>query len=91
MRKCKALLALAVLLSVLGIGTANSTPPAAKPVLPVAKVVDCCDDPFCPPGCCAECPPNCNGSTVAKQKSCYTCPLTGEQLPCPNCCPLNAK
>lgn len=21
----------------------------------------------------------------------YTCPLTGEQLPCPNCCPLNAK
>ncbi len=20
----------------------------------------------------------------------YTCPLTGEQLPCPNCCPLNA-
>ncbi len=19
----------------------------------------------------------------------YTCPLTGEQLPCPNCCPLN--
>lgn len=21
----------------------------------------------------------------------YTCPLTGEQLPCPNCCPLNQK
>ncbi len=21
----------------------------------------------------------------------YTCPLTGEQLPCPNCCPLNHK
>jgi hypothetical protein len=19
----------------------------------------------------------------------YTCPLTGEQLPCPKCCPLN--
>jgi hypothetical protein len=19
----------------------------------------------------------------------YTCPLTGEELPCPNCCPLN--
>jgi len=19
----------------------------------------------------------------------FTCPLTGEQLPCPNCCPLN--
>lgn len=21
----------------------------------------------------------------------YTCPLTGEELPCPKCCPLNAK
>ncbi|MBI3466779.1 MAG: hypothetical protein HY000_27520 [Planctomycetes bacterium] len=21
----------------------------------------------------------------------YTCPLTGEQLPCPKCCPLNAS
>lgn len=19
----------------------------------------------------------------------YTCPVTGEELPCPNCCPLN--
>jgi hypothetical protein len=21
----------------------------------------------------------------------YTCPITGEELPCPNCCPLNQK
>ena len=21
----------------------------------------------------------------------YTCPVTGEQLPCPNCCPLNQQ
>jgi len=21
----------------------------------------------------------------------YTCPLTGEELPCPKCCPLNAE
>lgn len=21
----------------------------------------------------------------------FTCPLTGEQLPCPKCCPLNAQ
>ncbi len=21
----------------------------------------------------------------------YTCPLTGETLPCPNCCPLNKE
>lgn len=21
----------------------------------------------------------------------YTCPVTGEQLPCPKCCPLNQK
>lgn len=25
------------------------------------------------------------------QKDGYTCPLTGEQLPCKNCCPLNDK
>ena len=21
----------------------------------------------------------------------FTCPLTGEELPCPNCCPLNQR
>lgn len=21
----------------------------------------------------------------------YVCPLTGEELPCPNCCPLNKR
>jgi hypothetical protein len=21
----------------------------------------------------------------------YICPVTGEELPCPNCCPLNSK
>lgn len=25
------------------------------------------------------------------QRDGYTCPLTGEQLPCPKCCPLNAR
>lgn len=24
-------------------------------------------------------------------KAGYTCPLTGEELPCPNCCPLNER
>lgn len=23
------------------------------------------------------------------QKAGYTCPVTGEELPCPKCCPLN--
>lgn len=35
------------------------------------------------------------GQTLVKadqpQTSGYTCPLTGEKLPCPNCCPLNGK
>lgn len=26
---------------------------------------------------------------AAPQEEGYTCPLTGEQLPCPKCCPLN--
>lgn len=25
------------------------------------------------------------------QASGYTCPLTGEKLPCPKCCPINAQ
>ena len=25
------------------------------------------------------------------QANAYTCPITGEQLPCPNCCPLNKR
>jgi hypothetical protein len=24
-----------------------------------------------------------------EQAGSFTCPLTGEELPCPNCCPLN--
>jgi hypothetical protein len=24
-----------------------------------------------------------------QQASGYVCPITGEELPCPNCCPLN--
>ena len=24
-----------------------------------------------------------------QQAGSFTCPLTGEELPCPNCCPLN--
>jgi hypothetical protein len=72
-------LALAVLLSVLGVGMANSPSTVAKTVLPVAKVADCCVDPTCPPGCCAECPPWCVGSTVAKKTKCCDSP------PCPFC------
>ena len=30
-------------------------------------------------------------SKATPAQSGYTCPLTGEQLPCPKCCPLNAK
>jgi len=32
------------------------------------------------------------GGTLAylnSSASTYTCPLTGKQLPCPKCCPLN--
>ncbi len=27
----------------------------------------------------------------ASQEDGYTCPITGEQLPCPKCCPLNQQ
>ena len=31
------------------------------------------------------------GSDVSRPRAGYTCPLTGEELPCPNCCPLNKR
>ncbi len=30
-------------------------------------------------------------SKAQPAQSGYTCPVTGEQLPCPNCCPYKAK
>jgi hypothetical protein len=27
----------------------------------------------------------------SQERTGYVCPLTGEELPCPNCCPLNEK
>jgi hypothetical protein len=91
MRKHKAFLALAVLLSVLGIGMANTAPTAAKVVSPTTRVMEakettCCD---CPP--CPLCPSQAAEQSRRVSKDGFTCPLTGEQLPCPNCCPLNAK
>jgi hypothetical protein len=29
------------------------------------------------------------GLLFAKSGTSYTCPVTGEELPCPACCPLN--
>jgi hypothetical protein len=31
------------------------------------------------------------GKSQAAQAEGYVCPLTGEELPCPNCCPLNRQ
>ena len=47
----------------------------------------CCDD-CCPTGGC--CPDGaCCAAPAAKQDvQPVICPLTGEELPCPNCCPL---
>lgn len=29
--------------------------------------------------------------TTQDAKAGYVCPITGEELPCPKCCPLNAR
>jgi hypothetical protein len=31
------------------------------------------------------------GAGQSENSAGYVCPLTGEELPCPNCCPLNAE
>jgi hypothetical protein len=81
-------LALAVLLSLMGFAVANSTAPATA-TLATGKIVNCCDDPTCYPGCCPECPQDCIPASQQAQGNSFTCPLTGEELPCPNCCPLS--
>ena len=63
-----------------------------------ASLAECCTPDCCPPDCCPGC---CNSGQVAKgnqaaktdqqAKAVYICPLTGEQLACPECCPLNQK
>lgn len=30
-----------------------------------------------------------SSKAAPKEAAAYNCPLTGEDLPCPNCCPLN--
>ncbi len=32
---------------------------------------------------------NAEGRADQPQQAGYVCPITGEDLPCPNCCPLN--
>lgn len=33
--------------------------------------------------------PASNGQNQSNQDAGYICPITGEELPCPKCCPLN--
>jgi hypothetical protein len=69
---------------------------------PLAGSTECCP-PDCYPGCCDACPPDCCTTSQASKdrleakantpanEAGYICPLTGEELPCPSCCPLNQQ
>jgi hypothetical protein len=72
---------------------------AAPTESPSASLSDCCPPECCPPECCPWC---CDSGQVATAKPAakandqaqaesYICPLTGEELPCPTCCPLNQQ
>jgi hypothetical protein len=66
----KSIGALAVVISLLGIGTWAGLSAGHNVAKPSATATfNCCDDPSCPPGCNPDCPPDC----------CPTCP------PCPIC------
>lgn len=47
------------------------------------------------PGCCATdnccCPGNGSCCAASGKAGSFICPITGEELACPNCCPLNKK
>ena len=67
-----------------------------------AALMDCCT-PDCYPGCCDACPPDCCSTGQALQvqpvakaaegakATSGICPLSGEELPSPSCCPLNQQ
>jgi hypothetical protein len=64
----------------------------------------CCPE-CCTPSCCQElnvaakdklsstgdCCADGSCCTAAKAPAAFVCPLTGQELPCPNCCPLNGS
>jgi hypothetical protein len=83
----KMLLSLAALLCILGLGMSTDSRTLTGTVPPAVLHTDCCADPSCVPGCCPDCPPDCCPLTAKAEG--YTCPLTGEQLPCEKCCPPN--
>lgn len=59
-----------------------------------AAKTDCCDDPTCPPGCSADCTPDCLDLKVSakttKTAKTECCPQ-GECCPAGACCPATAK
>jgi hypothetical protein len=93
MNRPNALVALVGLMALLAFA-AGALPPTAASPGPAAHV-NCCNDPSCPPACCPDCPPDCCpgccADTAKVKAASFTCPLTGEELPCPDCCPLNRQ
>ncbi len=89
MNRRNALFSLVGLLALLGLSTAAISPTVAN--TGAAAHFNCCDDPCCPPGCCPECPPDCLPDALQAKAASFTCPLTGEQLPCSDCCPLSQQ
>src|SRR5437870_3476760 len=89
MNRRNALLALAVLLAFLGVTAGAMSPTAVTPA--AESPFACCDAPTRPRGCCPERPPDGAADPQPAGVGGFTCPLTGEQLPCPGCCPLNQR
>src|SRR5260370_28908717 len=87
MNRRTALFSLVGLLALLGLAAASISPTAVN--TRAAARFNCCNDPTCFPGCCPECPPDCCPDGQQARAASFTCPLTGEQLPCSGCCPLN--
>jgi hypothetical protein len=90
-------------LPLLGVGAWSGPQPAAD--ARASAQVQCCPPDCCLPDCCPECclPGCCEAGPLAtkggpaaetneqgKAQS-YICPLTGEELPCARCCPLNQQ
>ena len=54
-------------------------------LLTITAEACCPESECCPDGAC------CVTAASAEKTAGFTCPLTGEELACPNCCPLNQK
>jgi hypothetical protein len=90
MKTLSIVVAVVALASVGGVGGYDYASNGKVGLLPSAWTNCFESESCCPTGdCCPECCPDSSCCPLTASAEGVTCPLTGEELPGPDCCPLN--